>query len=72
MFYAIIQQKQMRLYTKTDKQMDNCYEVFSIKESLSKQKFFLILVLLFSNFLVIMTIRRIIQPTHNLITFSFR
>ena len=49
----------MGLYKKTDKQLDSYYEVVSINKLLSKQKFYLkILVLLLFIFNVIVIIRR--------------
>ena len=48
----------MGLYTKTDKQIDNFYEVVSINKSLSKQNFHLkISVLLFLIFIVFLIMK---------------
>ena len=38
--YAIIQQREMGLYTKIDKQIDNFYEIVTIKKSISMKKFY--------------------------------
>ena len=60
----------MRFYTKIDKQIDNYYEVVSIKNSLSKQNFYLkIVVLLVFMFNVFVFIGRIIQYIQNPMTF---
>ena len=62
----------MGLYTKTDKQIDNYYEVVSTKKSLSKQIFYLkVIVLLLLIFNVIVIGDNFIQPIHNLITILF-
>ena len=52
----------MGLYTKIDKQIDNYYEVVSINKSLSKQNFYLkVIVLLLLVFIVFLIMKRFIN-----------
>ena len=51
----------MGLYTKIDKQLDNYYELVSINKILTKQNFYLkVIILFFLIFNVIMFIKRFI------------
>ena len=51
----------MGLYTKTDKQLDNYYELVSINKRLAKRNFYLkSIILFFLTFIVIMFIKRFI------------
>ena len=62
----------MGLYAKIDKQRYNYQEVVSINKSLSKQNFYLvILVFLLFVFKVFVIIMRNIEAIHNPIAFSF-
>ena len=63
----------MGLYTKIDKEIDKYYEIVPMNKSISKQNFYLkVLVLLLSNFNVFGIIRRYIPPIHSSIIFSLR
>ena len=51
----------MGLYTKIDKQMDNYYEIISINKRLTRQIFYLrVIILFFLIFNIIMFIKRFI------------
>ena len=60
----------MGIYTKIDKQLDNYYEIVDLNEKLSKQNYYLKIILFICY--MFMFIKCFIQPCHNSIMFFFR